>query len=453
MEIGDEIILNVEDITASSQGVGNFNGLKIFVDNALPGERIKAKILSIKKNYIIAEINEIIEKSPFRVDPVCSHFEKCGACQFLHINYDAQLKIKTKIVKDALKKISGFGQDLVKDIVKSPKQFGYRNKMQYPLKKIKGKICLGYYRKKSHQIIDILNCCVLPETLNLIASSLRKALNELNFSIYDEDTQKGLLRHLLGRYAFATGESAITFVINDKIFHGSNRLIDTFFSNLDSSIKIKNISYNINLRKTNVILGNVTKVIVGNEYIYEFLGKLKFAISPASFFQINPFQAKNVFDKVCEHCKNFGRATIFDLYCGVGTISLWVSDFAERVFGIEEIESAISDAKKNAKLNNKRNVYFRVGTVEKQLQKIILTKNNPSIVVLDPPRSGCSREVITKVFDFLPDRIVYVSCDPATLARDIKILSIKYDLKEVQPFDMFPQTGHIECVALLDKKN
>lgn len=454
MQIGQVIEIKIDDINSEGAGVGSYKGFKIFVDGALPSEIVKAKILTVKKNYAKAIAEKIIDSSLSRTSPRCEYFYRCGACHLQHIDYQTQLKIKTDIVKKAIRKFSGLDSGLVKPTISSLYQWGYRNKMQYPLKKTsQNKILLGYYKKNTHEVVDIINCPVLPQKLNEVAQAIRKALQVLNFSIYDEDSSKGLLRHLLGRYAFATDQVAITFVVNDKIFHNSNRLIDKFFSYLDSSIRIKNVSYNVNLRKTNVILGNFTKTILGSDYIIENLGSFEFAISPTSFFQINPFQAKNVFNKVLDFLSDYNNGVFYDLYCGVGTISLWISDLAQKVFGIEEIESAISDAKENTKINKKNNVIFRVGKVEKEIKKLIEKTQKVDAIIIDPPRNGCSPTVVANILKCSPKRIIYVSCDPATLARDIKLFSNSYTLEEIQPFDMFPQTIHVECVAKLNKKD
>ncbi len=461
MQPGQVVDVKIDNITAGGEGIGSCGGMKVFVENSIPGEELKVKLLDVKKNYARGCVAGFQSKSKERTAPACKHFEYCGACQFQHINYPSQLKYKTQIVKDALSKIGGISGGIVRDIIGSGDQWGYRNKMQYPIRQIlnpkqiprsKTSINMGYYKKGTHEVIDIDNCPVLHPTLNSISVAARTAIRGTNLPIFDEDTGKGLLRHLLARIAFNTGQSSVTFVINDRSFPGSKKLVKELLSNLDGSIRIKNISYNSNMRRTNVILGDTTRTILGTDYILEILGGLSFAISPESFFQINPLQAEKLFDKAAELCRLDGEETVFDLYCGTGAIALWLSKKAKMVYGVEEVKGAVSDARRNADLNSIKNVFFRAGTVEKELKKISLEGALADVIVLDPPRSGCSPSVISSVIDHAPKKVVYVSCDPATLARDLKYLGEKYNVEEVQPVDMFPQTAHIECVAALSKK-
>lgn len=453
MQPAQIIDIKIDNIAAGGEGIGSSGGMKVFVENSLPGEELKVKIVEVKKNYARGVIAGFTSKSKERVEPACKYYEACGACQLQHIEYGAQLKYKTQIVKDALSKIAGISGKTVKDIAGSDDQWGYRNKMQYPIRTSRDKqISLGYYKKGTHAVIDIETCPVLHPVLNSIASAVRIAIRRSGLSVFDEDTGRGLLRHLLGRTAFSTGQSSVTFVINDRSFPGSKKLVKETLSNLDSSIRIKNISYNSNLRRTNVILGDATRTILGTDYILEALGGLNFAVSPESFFQINPLQAEQLFNKAEEFCRLQGGETVFDLYCGTGSIALWLSKKAKTVFGVEEVKGAVSDARHNAELNGIKNARFRSGTVESELKRLSFEKAGADVIVLDPPRSGCSVSVIDSVISHAPRRIVYVSCDPATLSRDLKILSERYNVEEIQPFDMFPQTAHVECVAALSKR-
>lgn len=475
MQPGQVIDIRIDSVAAGGEGIGDCGGMKVFVENSLPGEELKVKLSEVKKNYARGTVTGYITKSGERVDPPCRYYEACGACQLQHAAYDAQLRYKTQIAKDAASRIAGISPDKVRDIIGCASRWGYRNKMQYPIKQIlnqktclpegrseilnksqirnsKPSINMGYYRKGTHEVIDIENCPVLHPALNSIASAVRGAINRSGLSVFDEDTGRGLLRHLLARTAFSTGQSSITFVINDRTFPGSKRLVKEALAGLDSSIRIKNISYNSNLRRTNVILGENTRTILGTGHILEILGGLKYAISPESFFQINPSQAELLFEKAAEFCRLDGSQTVFDLYCGTGSIALWLSKMAKFVYGIEEVKNAVSDARNNAALNGIKNAHFRSGTVETQLKRLNSEGIRADVIVLDPPRSGCSREVIGSVLENGPEKIVYVSCDPATLSRDIKILSERYTAEEIQPFDMFPQTAHIECVAALSRK-
>jgi 23S rRNA (uracil1939-C5)-methyltransferase len=461
MQPGQVIDVRIDSVAAGGEGIGQCGGIKVFVSDALPGEELKVKLAEVKKNYARGIVSGYISKSPERVEPPCKYYEACGACQLQHAAYDAQLSYKTQIAKDALSRIGGVSADKVRAITGCASRWGYRNKMQYPIRQIlnksqirnpKSSINMGYYRKGTHEVIDIENCPVLHPALNSIASAVRVAISRSGLSVFDEDSGRGLLRHLLGRTAFSTGQSSITFVINDRSFPGSKRLVKEILANLEPSVRIKNISYNSNLRKTNVILGDATRTILGTENILEVLGQLKYSVSPESFFQINPSQAELLFDKAAEFCRLDGGQTVFDLYCGTGSIALWISKKAKIVYGIEEVKNAISDARNNAALNGIKNARFRSGTVETELRRLTSDGVRADVIILDPPRSGCSPEVIRSVLENAPERIVYVSCDPATLSRDIKILSERFTAEEIQPFDMFPQTAHIECVAALSKK-
>lgn len=461
MQPGQVIDIKIDNIAAGGEGIGSLDGIKVFVENSLPGEELKVKLLEVKKSYARGKVAGFVSRSPERVDPPCRYFELCGACHLQHMAYKAQLRYKTRIVKDVVARIAGLDPRIVRDIVPSPLEWGYRNKMQYPIRQVRNKakiqsskqhISMGYYRKGTHEVIDIDNCPVLHPALNLLASAARKALNGSSLPAYDEDSGKGLFRHLLGRTAFSTGQSSATFVINGQTFPGSRGIVKAVLDDLDPSVRIKNISYNSNLRRTNVILGAVTRTILGTDNITEVIGDIRFAISPGSFFQINPGQAEKMFDKVSELCCLSGNETVFDLYSGGGAIALWLAKKARAVYGVEEIKSAVSDARGNAALNGIKNVYFRSGKVETELRKLSLSGIRADILVLDPPRSGCSASVIRSVMEHCSGKIIYVSCDPATLSRDLKLLSDRYRVDDIVPFDMFPQTAHVECVAALSNR-
>jgi len=458
LRTGDTIILTAENIAGGGEGIGSFNGFKIFVENLLPGETAKVRLIEVRKQYARGRIVEITDRSAERVIPACKYFEECGACQMQHIDYGAQLRYKTGIVKDAVKKIAGLSEDIVLEIIPSELKWGYRNKMQFPVKQAAGKksgkskISMGYYRKGTHDVVDIEDCPVLYPSLNRIAGALRQVFNEYGASVFDEDSGRGLLRHVLSRAAFGTGEHSVTFVINERHFPGSNKLITRFFEVLGKDVKISNISFNSNTRKTNVILGDTTKTILGKDHIIEKLEGLEFEISPDSFFQINPVQAAVLFRTALKLADLKGSETVLDLYCGTGAISLYMARHAKRLYGVEEIRAAISDAKKNAARNKINNAVFRCDTVERQIKKLSSEGIKADVVVLDPPRAGCDIQVLEYISGFMPEKIIYVSCDPATLARDIKVLSGKYSVDVIQPVDMFPQTAHVECVAKLSRK-
>jgi len=467
------VIITIGSLSSDGSGVARLDGKTVFVEEGVPGDTVEALITLDKKNYAVAKIIRIIEPSKDRTPPFCTYYHLCGACQLQHIDYSAQLKFKTQIVKDAASKIAGLSRDLVLDAIGAEQTWGYRNKMQYPVRlrrkilnpkseilnkfkntnsKSQNDVNIGYYRKGTHEVVDIDECIVLHPFLNKIASAVRKVIKDFRLPVYDEDRGRGLLRHVLARVGFKTKEALLCFIINNDEFPGSknvsNALIDEL-NRAEKTFRLKGIEKNVNTRQTNVILGQNTSGLWGQDHIEEKLGNIRFNISASSFFQINPAQTEKLYDTVKEFAGLTGKESVMDIYCGTGSISLWVAKDAKEVYGIEEVESAVEDAKANAKLNNIRNAFFKCAKAENAIKLYQEAGFRPDVVILDPPRSGCSEIVLSAVKKLSPKKIIYVSCDPATLSRDLKILGDKYGTKKVRPVDMFPQTSHIECVAEL----
>ena len=472
MKQGDILKLKIDNVAAGGEGVARHDGMAVFVEGALPGEEAECRIIFLKQNYAKAKILKLTKSSPDRVVPPCKIYDLCGACQLQHISYKKQLDIKTKIVKDNLSKIGGINPDVVLDCIGMEKPWGYRNKMQYPVRKSKipstkfninskyktpnskQDIAIGYYKKGTHDVVEVEDCPVLHPSLNELARAVRFAVNDAHIPPYDEDSGRGVLRHILARTAFKTGEGLLCFVINSKELNGSKYIIGNILKKLDNyhGFRLKGVSKNLNTRMTNVILGEYTNNVWGSTYIQEKLGTLLLELSVDSFFQVNPVQSEILYDTVKKYADSDKNDVIVDAYCGIGSIALWLAAAAKEVYGIEENRAAINDAQANSKLNNIRNAHFDCGKVERVLYDYFRSGLKPSIIILDPPRSGCEAKTLESAIKMRPKKIIYVSCDSATLARDLKILSQGYKIRRVQPVDMFPQTSHVESVVLLESK-
>lgn len=429
--------------------VGHYNGLAVFVDGGIPGERVQVKITQKKKNYVRAELIKVLDAVSTRVNPECPVFSDCGGCQLQHIDYREQLLHKEKMIKDLLERIGGLENIKINSVIAAENNLAYRNKAQFPLAEDSdGKIVSGFYQKGTHQLVAYDNCHIQHPLINRIANKAIEIANEFEISAYNEEKHKGFLRHLIVRVGVCTSQAMLIIVTNGNKFPLVKEISEKIIKEVPELV---GIIQNINTRKTNVIMGNENKVQVGQDFYYDYIGDIKYAISPQSFFQVNTLQAAKLYDKVLEYAQLTGEELILDAYCGIGSISLYLSGQAKKVIGIEEVSEAIKDADKNAQLNGIENCEFISGKVENKLTEIINRGEELDIIIFDPPRKGLADSVIESVLKVLPDKIIYVSCNPATLARDLKKLKEKYDIKEVQPVDMFPHTSHIESVVLLEK--
>jgi len=434
------------------QGVGRIDNFTVFVDGAVPGEKVEVRLTTVKKTYAVGELARIISASPKRVSPACAAFPKCGGCSLQHMSYDAQLEFKTGLVKDSIKRIGKLDDVVIHDTIGMENTLYYRNKAQYPVGLCEtGQEVLGFYAKYSHRIVECESCLIQDETSGKVRSILKDFIRENKVSVYNEATGTGLLRHLMTRTGFKTGEVMVVLVINGKDIPHKQKLIDTLVAEVP---QIKSIMLNINQKNTNIILGERNIKLFGKDHITDYIGKYKFFISPLSFFQVNPVQTEVLYNKAIEYAGLSGKETVFDLYCGIGTISLFLSERAKRVYGVEVVEDAISDAKKNAELNGIYNIDFMVGEAEKVVPQIYKMGVKADVVVVDPPRKGCDEKLLETLVSMQPERIVYVSCKPSTLARDLSYLSERgYKAVEAQPVDMFPHTAHVECCVLLYHKD
>ena len=501
MEIrkNDEFELTIEDMSEDGAGIGKQDGYIWFVKDAVIGDRIRARAMKMKKNYGFARLMEVLEASKDRVMPECPVARQCGGCQLQMMSYEAQLHFKERKVYNNLRRIGGMenlrlpeqadevsvpenvserntsermettdvgvkaenvsgksaGEGVDKTITMEPilgmeHPWRYRNKAQFPFGRDKdGRIIAGFYAGRTHHIVEAEDCLLGVEENAVILDIIKKIMEEYQIAPYDEETHKGLIRHALIRKGFSNGELMVCLVINGKKLPHA----DIFVERLKEVPGMTSISYNINQEKTNVILGAELVNLYGPGYITDKIGNVSYQISPLSFYQVNPQQTKVLYSKALEYAELKGQELVWDLYCGIGTISLFLAQKAKQVYGVEIIKEAIDDARRNAALNHMDNVEFFVGKAEEvvpaQYEK---TGIHPDVIVVDPPRKGCDAILLNTMLDMAPKRIVYVSCDPATLARDLKILcEEKYTLEKVSVVDQFSHSVHVESVCALKR--
>ena len=443
----DEFILEITDVTTDGSGIGKLDGMAVFVPLTAVGDVVRVKALKVKKTYAFGKAVEIITPSKDRIENDCPYFNRCGGCVFRHISYDAELRLKTDKVREALKRIGGV--DLPPQPIMFSGDLRYRNKAQYPLSE-DGKV--GFYAFHSHRIIPCDDCLLQPEIFAKISEAVTEFVKEFNISIYNEEKHTGLLRHLYIRKGQITEEIMVTFVINgdslpkyDIIIHRLKEICGE---------KLKSVVLNINKENTNVILGNKCKTLYGRDYITDILARVKVRLSALSFYQVNNVMASRLYEKAAEYAKPEGK-NIVDLYCGTGAIGLSMAKRAKSVIGVEIIPEAVKDAEFNAKENGIENARFICGDAKYAAEQLKKESIKPDTVIVDPPRKGCDSEVIKIIAnDFCPQSVVYISCDPATLARDVKIFKdLGYGLLEYTPADLFPRTAHVETVALLGRES
>lgn len=444
-------VVEIVDIGQGGVGIGKFEGFTVFVDGGLVKDKIKVKITKSKKNYAVGEIVEILEPSPYRVERKCSkELKECGGCQIQELDYKEQLNVKTNEVKQVISRIGKLDDVVIHNALGMEEPFRYRNKAQFPIQKVDGVPVIGFYKKKSHDIIPTNQCIIQHDVNDKIIKIIKTYIRAYKVSIYDEKTHTGVLRHLVTKVGFTTKEVMVVLVANGRKLPYLNELASVLKENIPG---FKTLVVNVNREKTNVILGNDNRVIYGDGKINDNIGDLVFEISPLSFFQVNPVQTEVLYNKALEYANLGEDDTVFDIYCGIGTISLFLAQKAKKVYGIEIVEEAIKDAKINAKINNLDNVEFYVGKAEEVVPKMYKQGKRANVVVVDPPRKGCDEKVLDTIVSMQPDRVVYVSCNPSTLARDLNYLDERgYKCLEVQPVDMFPHSVHIENVALIVKK-
>lgn len=441
--------MDITGMTHEGQGVGRIEGFTVFVDDALEGERADVRIIKRNKNYAVGKLLRIWRDSPCRIEPFCGAYRRCGGCSLQHMDYGAQLEYKTGLVRESLKRIGGLDGVQVHPAIGMRNPMNYRNKAQYPVALVDGSPVAGFYARRSHDVVDIEECGIQDAAGDRIRKIVLRFIREKGIPVYDEATGAGLLRHVMTRTGFGTGEVMVVLVVNgDGIPHGKE-LTELLVSEVPG---LKSIFININRANTNVILGGRNIKVYGSDTIFDYIGDFKFHISPLSFFQVNPVQTGVLYAKALEYAELKGTETVFDLYCGIGTISLFLSQKAGKVYGVEVVEDAVRDAVRNAELNGVTNAEFITGEAERVIPELYARGERADVVVVDPPRKGCDETLLRTLADMTPERIVYVSCNPATLARDLKFLGGHgYRTVEAQPVDMFPWTGHTEAVILLQR--
>lgn len=446
MQKNQEYILDIEDVTAEGSGVGRADGMAVFVPLTAVGDRAKVKILKVKKTYAYGKLLSLVKLSKSRIDNDCPCFNQCGGCVYRHISYEAERSLKENKVYENIKRIGSV--DMKPQPIITGISDRYRNKAQYPLS-LDGKA--GFYAFHSHRIIPCDDCLLQPEIFSTITEAVTEWASKYDISIYDEQTCTGFLRHIYIRRAEKTGEIMVCLVINGEILPESEALIDSLLSVCGQALK--SIVININKKDTNVILGDKCKTVYGSDYITDILCGVKIRLSPLSFYQVNHAMAEKLYEKAREYANPLGK-NIIDLYCGAGTIGLSMADSAKSIIGVEIIPEAIEDAKYNAQINGIKNARFICADATQAAEKLAKEGITADTVIVDPPRKGVSAEVIKTIANnFKPETVVYVSCDSATLSRDVKIFSENgYKLVEYTPCDLFPRTAHVETVALLKRE-
>ena len=446
LEKNQELEVEIIDNGFQGEGIAKIQDFPIFIQGAIKGEKIKIKIVKVLKNFGYGKILQIITPSEYRTNSDCNSFPQCGGCTLRHISYNHTLAIKKATVENCLYKAL-HREIKVNDVIGMDNPLNYRNKLQYPVGINKNnEPVMGVYAERTHTIIPVKNCHIQNEESNKIANDIFEFIKTHNIPAYNEQTLKGTVRHIVIRKGIKTGEILVTLVLNDKNFKKDKEFIEYLTNKYPN---IKSIVKNYNTQNTNVILGNKNEIIYGSGYIYDILGDYKFKISPLSFYQVNPTQTEILYKTAINYVKNKGE-TALDLYCGIGTIGIFAAKNFKKIYGIEIVEQAIEDAKENAKINNLNNTEFYAGDVEKILPQILNNiENKPEVVFVDPPRKGLDSKTIDVLKQLKPSQIIYISCNPATLARDLGMLEEKYTIQQVQPVDMFPYTSHVECVGTL----
>ncbi len=451
MEIkkNEEYIVNIIDYGMEGEGIAKIENFTVFIPNAMKGEKVKILIVKVLSSYAYGKLLEIIEQSPYRIESDCATYQRCGGCSLRHIDYEETLNIKQNMVQNLVSKTLNKNVK-VKPTIGMGNPYHYRNKAQFPvgINKQNEKV-VGVFAKRTHEIIPMQDCFLQNTMSQEIAFAIQKFIIEKDISVYNEETREGLLRHIVIKVGIRTHEIMCILVVNGNKIPYEQELVEM----LVKRYNVKTVVKNINTKNTNVILGEENIVLHGDGYIYDILGDYTFKISPMSFYQVNPVQAEVLYNIAIEMANLSKEDILFDLYCGIGTIGIFASSYVKKVYGVEIVEQAIYDAKENARINQIENIEFIAGDVEKVLTNLIEKKQvYPDVVMVDPPRKGLDNTTINNILAVEPKKVVYISCNPATMVRDMKLLEEKYEVNEIQPVDMFPFTSHVECVAVLSLK-
>ena len=454
VEKNKEYIFDIISQGYEGEGIAKIdNKYPIFIEGALKGEKVKVRIVKVNKNFAYGKLMEVLEASEERVNPPCAIYKRCGGCKLQHASYKAQLDFKWDRVKDCVSKIGKLDPSIVKYPLGMENPWRYRNKVQLPIGLINGEVKIGFFAPRSHDIIDMESCLIQDEIGDKVVKLTREWIEKFNIRPYNIDgeyDEKGIVRHIMIRRGFTTNEVMVVLVTNGEKLPHKEEFVDLMVKNIPG---IKSVIQNINSKKTNVILGLESKTLWGEDTISDYIGDFRFNISPLSFFQVNPTRTEVLYGKALEYASLTGNEEVFDAYCGTGTITLFLSQKAKKVYGVEIIPQAIDNAWINAKENKVENVEFFVGESEVVIPDLINKGVKADVVVVDPPRKGCDKKLLDAITNIDAKKIVYVSCDPSTLGRDLQVLEDNgYKTLEVQPVDMFPNTSHVENVAKLIKK-
>lgn len=478
-EKGQIFQVEIEDISSQGQGIGRAGGMAVFVPDTIPGDTAEIQLTKLKKNYAFARLLTIITPSRARVEPPCRDgFEKgCGGCALMRMDYRGQLKLKEKQVRDKLRRLGAQTDPQVNPVIGMEEPFRYRNKAQFPVStggiitrkggivEASGQPTVGFFKPRSHEVVDCRDCLIQSPAAMAAADALRRFMEEDHITAWDERWEKGLMRHLIVKTAFGTGEVMVILVINGKGIPNGEKLAAMLDEAIyEAGFSLESIVLNINKKKSAKIMGDECITMAGKPVIRETIGTLSFEISPMSFYQINPVQMKKLYDKVLEYANLTGSETVLDLYCGVGSIGLYCAGKARQVIGIESVQDAVLDANRNAVINGIVNARFVCGKAEEELPRLLASEGGEDeiaaavraadVILFDPPRAGCRPELLQAACSTGAERIIYVSCDPATMARDIRLLEeLGYEFREATPVDMFPWTGAVETVCLLSRTN
>lgn len=452
MKKNDEVELEIIDNGLNFEGIARVDNKVVFVPGAIKGEKILSRIIKVNNSYCIGKIQELRVADKDRVEPFCSVYNRCGGCSGQHISYEKQLSIKKEIVKNTLAKQKVEYRKL-NDVVGMGIPFTYRNKAQYPVRKtVEGENKIGFYAKRSHDIVENERCLIQNEEIDRLSKEVFKLLLLKGFTGYNEDTNTGDIRHILIRRGYHTGETMVVIIVNNKSIFDDVRMEEVVKLVKDTDETIKSIVLNLNTSKTNEILGKEEKLVYGDRFITDYIGKYKYYISSKSFFQVNTIQAEVLYNTLKEGLELKGDEVLFDLYSGVGSIGIYLSDAVKQVYGIEIEPQAVEMANLNMKENNVTNAEYIAGSVEQKIVEYKERDIHPDVIVVDPPRKGLDLDSIEYILQFKPKKIGYVSCSPATFARDLKLLSTDYDIGDITPVDLFPNSEHIENVTILTRK-
>lgn len=461
--------VEILDLTYEGHGVGRVEGFTLFVPGALPGELARVRVTELKKQYGHAKLEEVLRTSGERVAPLCPVYGRCGGCQLQHLSYEGQLRWKRQLVIDNLQRIgkldvrgsssasdAGSHGVIVHPVIGMEDPWRYRNKAVVPIGEREGGLIAGFYEPGSRRIVDMDSCLIQDPQNDELIRQVKQIAGELGIPAYDHATHRGLLRHVVVRVGVQSRELMLVLVTNGRKLPKADELVDRIREAVRVSqpeYALKSICQNVNTKRTSVIFGEETQVLWGSETIEDRIGEVRFAISARSFYQVNPVQTKVLYDKALEYAALTGEETVIDAYCGIGTISLFLAQRAKKVYGVEIVPEAVEDARRNAQLNGVTNAEFAVGRAEDLLPRWRKAGIAADVIVVDPPRKGCDRSLLETIIEMKPKRVVYVSCNPATLARDLRILEDGgFRTVEVQPVDMFPHSGHVECVILMVRK-